>query len=273
MTTAAALVGLAVGSFLNVCIQRWPRGESVLLPRSRCPTCGEPIAWHDNIPLLSFAVLRARCRSCRAAIPIRYPLVELATALLFATTADRFGLGLVGAKVALFGGMCVVLFWTDLERLVLPDQVTLGGLGAGIALSTVVPVPPGLALLVLGVSGWHLPAWSASVLESCLTAIVLGGLLYAIGEAYYRLRGIEGLGLGDVKFVAMIGAFLGSSEAFLVLLAACLLGTAAGVGLLVAGQGGRHTPLPFGTLLAGAAALAPFCADPILNWYWEYMLR
>ncbi|MDE0102528.1 MAG: prepilin peptidase [Bryobacterales bacterium] len=273
MTTAAALVGLAVGSFLNVCILRWPRGESVLLPRSRCPSCGVPIAWHDNIPLLSFAILRARCRSCRATIPIRYPLVELATAVLFASAAARFGLGLVGAKVALFGGMCVILFWTDLERLLLPDHVTLGGLGVGLALSPLVPLRPGLAPLVLGVSGWHLPPWGASLFESCLTAVVLGGLLYATGEAYFRLRGVEGLGFGDVKFAAMIGAFLGSSEAILVLLAACLLGSAAGVALLVAGHGDRHTPLPFGSFLAVAAALAPFCADPILNWYWEYMLR
>ena len=272
MPVVAALLGLLVGSFLNACIHRWPRRESVLTPRSRCPHCGATIAWHDNIPLLSYVVLRARCRTCEQQISPRYPLVELLAALLFAAVGARFGLDLASVKAALLGAICLTLFFTDLERFVLPDQATLGGLAAGIVFSAVVPLRAGLSHAILATAGWEVPGWGASLLESCLSAGLFAGLLYAVGEVYVRLRGVQGLGFGDVKLAAMIGAFLGSSGTLLVLLAACLSGSAVGILLLAAGRAERDSPLPLGSFLSASAALSPFLAQPILNAYWEFML-
>ncbi len=272
MIAIAVLLGLAVGSFLNVCIHRWPLGESVVSPGSHCPRCQRPIAWRDNLPILSFLLLRARCRLCGRPISARYPLVEMATATHFALAAALFGPSLAGAKAALFCAMCTVLACADLERFVLPDQITLGGLPVGIALSVAVPLRPGISRIAMDLTGLQLPAWGASLVESCLSAALFGGLFWAVAEAYFRLRGVEGLGFGDVKLAAMLGAFLGGSETLLVLLVACMLGTVVGLSLQAAGRARWNSPLPLGSFLSGTAALAPFCADPILKAYWEFLL-
>ena len=273
MTALAFLLGLAVGSFLNVCIHRWPRAESVVAPRSRCPACNGQIAWRDNVPALSYILLRGRCRSCGAAVPARYLLVELATAGLFALVAVEFGAGLAALKVALLAAMLTILFFTDLEHFVLPDQVTVSGLLAGIALSPFVPLRAGVAQVGCDLLGLHPAPWAVSLLESLASALIFGGLLYLTGEIFYRLRGVDGLGFGDVKLVAMLAAFQGSSEALLALLAACLLATLYGTAAVLSGRQQWRSPLPLGSYLAFAGIAAIFCADDILNRYWELVLE
>lgn len=273
MTALAFLLGLVVGSFLNVCIHRWPRAESVVAPRSRCYTCGRQIAWHDNIPALSYILLRGRCRSCGTAISPRYLLAELATASLFALIAVEFGTGLAALKAALFAAMLTILFFTDLERFVLPDQVTLSGFFAGIAFSPFVPLRPGVAQVGCDLLGLYPAPWAVSLLESLASALIWGGILYLTGEIFYRLRGVEGLGFGDVKLVAMLAAFQGSSETLLVLLAACLLATLCGTVAVLSGRKQWSSPLPLGSYLAFAGIAALFCADSILNRYWDLVLE
>ncbi len=273
MTGLAFLLGLLVGSFLNVCIHRWPRGESVVAPRSRCPNCSGQIAWHDNIPVLSHILLRGRCRKCSSAIRPRYVLVELATATLLALVVLEFGAGLAALKAGLFIAMLTILFFTDLEHFILPDQVTVPGLLAGIAFSPFEPLRAGLAQVACQILGLYPATWAVSLLESLASAAIFGGVLYLTGETFYRLRGVEGLGFGDVKLVAMLAAFQGSSEALLVVLGACLLATLYGTVAVLAGRKQWRSPLPLGSYLAFAGIAALFCADSILNRYWELVLQ
>lgn len=273
MTAIAFLLGMVVGSFLNVCIHRWPRGGSVIVPRSHCPDCNRQIAWHDNIPALSYILLRGRCRSCETAISPRYLLVELATAGLFALIAAEYGTGLIAVKAALLAAMLTILFFTDLEHFVLPDQVTWPGLLAGVGLSPFVPLRAGVAQVGCDLLGLYPAPWTVSLLESLASALIFGGVLYLAGEIFYRLRGVEGLGFGDVKLVAMLAAFQGSSEALLVLLAACLLATLYGTAAVLSGRQQWRSPLPLGSYLAFAGIAAIFCADGILSRYWDLVLE
>lgn len=273
MTGLGFLLGLLVGSFLNVCIHRWPRGESVVAPRSRCPGCSGQIAWLDNIPLLSYILLRGRCRNCNSAIRPRYVLVELATASLLALIVLEFGTGLAALKAGLLAAMLTILFFTDLEHFVLPDQVTVSGLLAGIAFSPFEPLRPGLAQAACQILGLYPATWAVSLLESLASAAIFGGILYLTGEIFYRIRGVEGLGFGDVKLVAMLAAFQGSSETLLVVLGACLLATLYGTVAVLTGRKEWRSPLPLGSYLAFAGIVGLFCADQILNRYWELVLR
>ena len=273
MTGLGFLLGLLVGSFLNVCIHRWPRGDSVVAPRSHCPNCSGQIAWHDNIPVLSYILLRGRCRNCSSAIRPRYVLVELATATLFALVVLEFGTGLAAIKAGLFAAMLTILFFTDLEHFILPDQVTVPGLLAGIAFSPFEPLRAGLAQVACQILGLYPATWVVSLLESLASAAIFGGVLYLTGETFYRLRGVEGLGFGDVKLVAMLAAFQGSSEALLVVLGTCLLATLYGTVAVLAGRKQWRSPLPLGSYLAFAGIAALFCADGILNRYWELVLQ
>ncbi len=273
MTTAAALVfGLLVGSFLNVCIHRWPLGRSVVRPRSHCPACGYSIAWYDNVPLCSFLWLRGRCRHCAQPISVRYPLVEVLNAVAYGLIVMRFGTGPESWKTALFASMMLILFFTDLAHFILPNQVTGGGLVAGIAFSSFVPMRQGLADLVYFLLGDYPAAWLVSLTESLLGAALFGGVLLLMGELFYRIRGIEGLGRGDVKLVAMIAAFQGTSVTLLVLLAGSLLATVCGTLAILAKGRNWYAPLPFGSYLSATALGSVFAADVILNWYWEYVL-
>ena len=242
-----ALLGLAVGSFLNVCICRLPRGASVIAPRSRCPACGEPIRWFDNVPIAGYLLLGGRCRACRAAISPVYPIVEAVTAALFLVQFQVLGLQPLLVPRLLFTAALVVLFVVDLRHHVLPDAVTLPGIAVGLTSSV------GLE------QGWF-DAW--------LGAAGGGGLLLGIGKAYAAVRGREGLGLGDVKMLAMVGAFLGLPLACVTLAWASLLGATTGVGMVrFAGVGWQH-PLPFGSFLAVAAVAASVVGEPFLDcWY------
>ncbi len=268
----AFLFGLLLGSFLNVCIHRWPREESVVQPRSRCPACLAPIAWYDNVPLLSYLLLRGKCRRCGAPISIRYPTVELLTAVLYAAIAARFGLEPLAFKVALFGSMMLVLFFTDLAEYILPDEITIGGTLLGLALSVLLPLDAGPAAVVLLLSGTAAPRWAVSLADSASSALILGGFLFLVGEAYYRLRKIEGLGLGDVKMVAMMAAFWGISQTVLILMLSSLIGAVTGILIVVIGRKQWHYALPFGSYLAATGIVVALWGDVILSWYWSHVL-
>jgi leader peptidase (prepilin peptidase)/N-methyltransferase len=268
----AFLLGLLIGSFLNVCIHRWPANESVVQPRSRCPACSAPIAWYDNLPLLSYLLLRGKCRQCRGAISIRYPLVELLTGLLFAAVVVRFGLEPMAFKAALFSSMMLVLFFTDLAEFILPDEITIGGMLIGLALSPVLLLDSGPGSLLLFFAGVEPPRWLSSLADAALSAAMLGGLLLLIGEAYYRIRHIEGLGLGDVKMVAMIAAFWGLSQTVFILIASSLIGAVSGVLIVVIGRKQWQYALPFGSYMAATAIVVMLWGDAILSWYWDQVL-
>jgi leader peptidase (prepilin peptidase) / N-methyltransferase len=249
----AGLAGLLIGSFLNVCIYRLPRDLSVVRPRSHCPGCEKQIAWYDNIPVVSYLVLGGRCRHCRERISLRYPLVELATAAAFALCVAMLGLTWPAAKFAMLSAILIALIATDLEERILPDEFTLGGTVLGIALSGVVPLDPGLAtFLVVGSLG---PRWS-SVVESLTGAFLSSGMIWGFAWVYGKIRRRDVLGLGDVKMIAMLGAFLGLEEALLILCLAGFAGSVVGIIYIVATKKDWSTyELPYGSFI-GAAGLA-----------------
>lgn len=241
-----ALFGLAVGSFLNVCIHRLPRGASVVAPASHCPACRRPIRWFDNVPVVGYLVLRGRCRDCRMPIGPAYPLVEIVTAVLFVLQFQALGLHPLLAPRLLFTAAMVVLFVVDLRHQVLPNAVTLPGTAIGLTFATVLE-----------------PGW----FDALLGVMAGGGSLLAIAVGYARIRGREGLGLGDVKMLAMIGAFLGWQQALVTLAWASLLGAAAGVGMMRTTGVGWQYPLPLGSFLAFAGVAASLFGQRFLDWY------
>ncbi len=246
---AAALLvtifGLAVGSFLNVCIYRLPAGQSLLWPSSRCPGCRTPLRWFDNIPVVSYLVLRGRCRACGGSISPTYPLVEMATAALFLGAFLMFGPALLVPRLV-FACAMLVLLVIDLQHRMLPNVITLPGIVAGLLFSLVSP-----------------PGWR----DSLIGIIAGGGVLLLIGEAYYRVRGEEGLGMGDVKMLAMIGAFLGWQLMLVTLVLSSLLGSVVGLGLIALKKGSMKYALPFGSFLAIGAVAASVVGDALLGWY------
>ncbi len=251
---AAALFGLLFGSFLNVCIYRVPRDMSVVAPRSFCPECGSAIAWYDNVPVLSYALLRARCRHCGRAIGIRYPLVETTTCVLFVAVALEYGATLAAAKWIVFEALMVVLFWTDLEERILPDEWTIGGAAAGLILAIFVMVSGTLGDLLLPHSK---QVWE-SLFNAAIGAIFLAGPIWLIGALYKRVRKREGLGLGDVKLLVLIGVFLGLENGLLALLAGAVAGSVIGLAYVLLTRKDLSTyELPFGSFLCAGAAFIP----------------
>jgi leader peptidase (prepilin peptidase)/N-methyltransferase len=270
----ALLFGLLIGSFLNVCIYRLPQDLSVVRPRSYCPACNHQIAWYDNVPLVSYALLGGRCRHCKRAISVRYPVVELLTGVLFFIFVWRLWdrpLGLSGelaaVKFCLLSALLVGLTFSDLEARILPDEFTLGGMAAALVLAWFVPVDDCTAKMLPGLAGLGSnPHW-ASAAEALLGAVVPGLFLWFGGWLYFKLRQREGLGLGDVKLVAMVGAFLGLHGALLMLIAGSLSGSLIGYAYIRFTHKDPATyELPFGTFL-GLAGIAVSLAGPgILNW-------
>jgi leader peptidase (prepilin peptidase)/N-methyltransferase len=240
------LLGAVIGSFLNVCIHRLPRGQSIVWPGSACPHCRRTLSWYENIPLASYAVLGGRCRSCRAPIAVRYPIVEGVTAVVFALALYFYGPGLLLVGRLVFGCALIVLFAVDLEHHLLPNVITLPGIAVGLVFSALTE-----------------PGWASSLLGILLG----GGSLYAIGRLYTLIRHEEGLGMGDVKMLAMIGAFLGWQMTLVTLMMASLAGSVVGILLIVTGRGGLKYALPFGTFLAMGAALAATIGPAVLAWY------
>lgn len=245
-TVFFGLWGLLIGSFLNVCIHRLPLKQSVVTPRSRCPGCGSMLAWYDNVPVLSYAVLGGRCRTCRTAISIRYPVVELVTGAIFLWHVLVFGFTPLLAVRLAFACALIVLFAIDLEHQILPDRITLPGIVIGLACSLV--LPPGPIMSLAGI-------------------VAGGGVLWAIAEAWFRLRHVDAMGFGDVKMLAMVGAVLGLRLVLLTFVLATMIGGIVGVVLLVTRRANMATAVPFGTMLAVAALVASLYGEPLLVWY------
>lgn len=249
----AALFGLLFGSFLNVCITRLPRGESIVTPSSSCRRCKMPIRWNDNIPVLSFFLLRGKCRRCDSPIPWRYPAVEFGLCVLWLICALVFGPTLFGLRAAVLCFFLLGLLVTDVETLLLPDWMTFPGILLGIVLSTVASFD-------------FLPGLVASLLGAAFGA----GLLLLIAGVYYAIRRKQGLGMGDVKLLALIGAFLGMQQVLLVFFLGTIA-TALGALLWLATRGANRKslqqPLPYGTFLCAAGIFAVFFGDATLQWY------
>lgn len=239
-------LGLAWGSFFNVCIYRLPRRESLVRPKSRCPSCGRPLAWYDNVPLVGYVVLGGRCRWCRAPISWQYPAVEALTAALFAANYLQFGWGLLLLARLIFTGALIILFVIDLHHRILPNVITVPGIVVGFIFSLFVP-----------------PGWR----DSLIGILVGGGVLLVVAELYYRVRREEGLGMGDVKMLAMIGAFLGWQLTLLTLFLSSLAGSLIGLLMIVTRRGGLKYALPYGTFLAMAAVAASLAGSEMVEWY------
>lgn len=303
MAVTVFIFGLLFGSFLNVCIYRLPRGLSVVWPGSACPKCNTPIKFYDNVPVLSWLFLRGRCRHCAAAISWRYVLVELLTAAVFLACYIQFGLSPAALKCAVFAFLLLGLIFSDAETKLLPDKLTLPGIAIGLILSLFVPVndllmsilPNAISLPVNAHAEWRF----FSVLDALLGAAVGASFIYGVGAIYIRWRGVEGMGFGDVKLMAMIGAFLGVRLTVLTLFAATLAGSCFGVGTVLAvwvkrtrrrmlknhesasrarqraWQSAqlvyRHYQMPFGVFLGSMALLSFFFGNGFLHWYWGLM--
>ena len=243
----AGLVGLIVGSYLNVVVHRLPHQQSTVLPRSRCPKCGAAIRALDNLPVVSWLLLGGRCRDCRAPISARYPLIELLTGLFFAGAVARFGVTASAAGAALFCAALVALAAIDIEHFLLPDRITLPGLAVALALQPLL-------------------AWGS--ISGALQGALLGaGVLLVMAGLWELLRGVEGMGLGDVKMLAMIGAFLGVHGVIVTLVFASLAGSVVGITLLARGSIELQGKLPFGFFLAAGAAVALFAGEPLARAY------
>ena len=296
--SAIFFLGLAFGSFLNVCIYRLPLGLSVVKPRSLCPRCQRPIAFFDNIPLLSWLILGGRCRQCKAAISVRYLFIELLTAGVFLACYWHFGLTLATLKYCVFGFLLLGLIFTDAETKLLPDKLTLPGLVLGLLFSLFVPVNdlasqflPGAVNLPFGSD---LVARLMSALDALLGAAVGAGFIYGAGAIYLRWRGIEGMGFGDVKLMAMVGAFVGIKLTVFTIFTASLVGSLFGVATvllvwvkrthrfmrsLANAQAARRRgwqsaqmvyrfyQMPFGVFLGSMALVAFFFGNKFLHWY------
>lgn len=248
LTTAILIgvFGLAVGSFLNVCIYRLPLQQSLMWPGSRCTTCATPLRWYDNIPVCSYLVLRGGCRSCRAPISVMYPIVEAVAGIVFVAGYVLFGLQPLLIVRLIFACAMIVLFVIDLQHRILPNVMTLPGIVVGFVFSLFLP-----------------PGW----IDSLIGIVAGGGVLLLLAGAYYCVRKEEGLGMGDVKMLAMIGAFLGWKLMLVTLVLSSFLGSAIGLGMIALKIGDMKYALPFGTFLAIGALVASVTGDAILKWY------
>jgi leader peptidase (prepilin peptidase)/N-methyltransferase len=264
----AFLFGLIIGSFLNVCILRIPAGKSIVLPASGCTKCGKAIAPYDNIPVLSWLILGGKCRNCKTKISAMYPAVEFLTGVLFLACYLVFGPTLDALKWAVFAALLVVLTITDLRERILPDKVNFFGLGVGLLFSLFTQSLDGTALwLARRWFDFPPPQAVLSFADAALGALAGSGLLWIVAEGYFRLRGREGMGLGDVKMMAAVGAFLGLKRTMMTVLVGSLLGSIIGVLLISLSKKGRDYELPFGTFLGAGALLVLFFGTPALHWY------
>lgn len=255
LDTMALALGAATGSFLNVAIYRLPRGESVVAPRSHCTSCQRVIPWYDNIPVLSWILLRGRCRGCQAPFSIRYPIVEALTGVMLLALTLQFGWNVWLPFWFYFACSLLVVTYIDLDRRIIPDRVTLPGIavGLGLALTFAYYAPPELRWL-------QVKAWAIGTL-------VGGGILWTVAWAYERVTGNEGMGGGDIKLLAMIGAFLGWQGVLLSLLLASFIGSIVGVAWMLARGADSKLAIPFGPFLSVGALVSLFWGDSIVSWY------
>ena len=232
-------LGLVLGSFLNVCIYRLPLGDSVVHPRSRCPSCEAPIYWYQNVPVVSWLALRGRCARCEARISVRYPVVEMISGLALLTLWLVFGPGPAFPIASFFALSMLALFFTDYDHQLLPDAITLTGTAVGLALSWFNPFLEG--------TGWN------RVWLSIAGAAIGSGLLWGFGALYGKIRGVEAMGMGDVKMMAMVGAFAGPFGVLLTIFAGSIVGALFGVLMIPLRGRSLQDTLPFGCFLAPAA--------------------
>jgi leader peptidase (prepilin peptidase)/N-methyltransferase len=245
--SAVFAFGAIIGSFLNVCIVRLPEERSIVRPPSHCPACRRDIAWYDNVPLLSYALLRGRCRGCGARISPRYPAVELLTGALAVALWMRLGPTVALAGYFVFTAALVTITFIDLDHRIIPDVISLPGIAVGLALSLVSPL--------------------VTPVDAVLGALAGGGVLLAIAFAYQAIRRQEGMGGGDVKLLAMIGAFLGWQSVFVTLMVASLVGSVIGIALMLYQRADSKLAIPFGPFLACGALVYLFFGDRILAFY------
>jgi len=243
----AFIFGTMVGSFLNVCVYRIPEGQSIVLPASHCRTCKKPIAMYDNIPLVSFLLLKGKCRHCGAALSIQYPLVELVTGLLAAACLLKWGAGYSAAIWFVFCAALIVITFIDLAHKIIPDVISLPGIAGGLLLS-LLPGQPGLPSALIG-------------------AALGGGSLLLIRLVYYALTRQEGMGLGDVKLLAMMGAFLGWKSILFIIMVASFTGALLGAAVMVIKKKNGRYAIPFGPFLSLGALCYLFCGPEMINWY------
>ncbi len=265
---AVTALGALIGSFLNVVIHRVPRDESIVFPNSRCPSCGAAIRAYDNIPLVSWLILRGRCRACRAPISARYPAVEMLTAALFGLTFwFRSGPTLSLPFDLLFVAALIALIFIDAEFMILPNVITYPGLALALLARVFVPNLYGVQFLTEGsLASW--PDWSVSLLGALLGALLGGGFLWLAGWIWEKLRGVEAMGLGDVKMMFMVGAYLGWPLTLLTIFLGVLSGSIAGVGvMLYRGERDSQMLLPFGIFLGLGAILSLLFGTHIADWY------
>jgi leader peptidase (prepilin peptidase)/N-methyltransferase len=241
-----AAIGLCIGSFLNVVIYRLPIGQSIVTPPSRCRNCSYLLQWYDNIPVFSWLFLGGLCRKCGVGVSIQYPIVELITAALFVLVIWMTPSGPLLATRLILVCILIALFGIDLEHQILPNVITLPGIAVGVLLSLIAP-----------------PGWK----DALIGVLLGGGVLYAIAGAYYLWRREEGMGMGDVKMLAMIGAFLGWKAVLVTLVLSSFAGAIIGVALMAVQRGTMKFALPFGTFLAVGAIVAMFAGEPLVAWY------
>ncbi|MBI3941003.1 MAG: prepilin peptidase, partial [Acidobacteria bacterium] len=262
-------LGSAVGSFLNVVISRVPEGRSVVSPRSQCPACGARIAFYDNIPVLSYLLLRGHCRGCGQAISFRYPSVELLTAAAFAAALWKFGFSPALFLNLLFFSALIALIVIDLNHRILPDRITLPLLLAGLFFSYFQDSTIMESVLLESQLDLEAPwkkIWIHAI-QSVGGALAGGGTLWLVGSLYFRLKRVEGLGLGDVKLMAAVGAFLGYSLAWLTIFLGSLFGAIIGSSYMLYHRKDFRYELPFGTFLGAAAILSALWGVDLIRWY------
>ncbi len=243
------ILGIVIGSFLTVCIHRVPKGQSIVAPRSACPTCGTQIGWYDNVPLLSFLWLRGHCRVCQQAIAPRYPIIELVNGLGFLLIVWKFGSTWTAAIYAGLFSVFWVVTWIDWDHKIIPDMITLPGIVIGVLCAT-----------FLLPTGWF---------DSVLGVLIGGGILLALAWISPYLFGKEGMGGGDIKFLAMVGAFLGWQQALVTLMIASVFGAVIGIGLLMLKVMRKGQYIPFGPYLAFGAVIAMLWGPEIWHWYFR----
>ncbi len=269
----AGIFGAIIGSFLNVVIHRVPLEDSIVFPNSRCPSCGGAIAFYDNIPVLSWVMLGAKCRSCKERISIRYPAVELLTAALFVGVAWHTGLSAALPFDLVFTSALLVLVFIDAEHMILPNVITYPGIVFAVVARIAIPYLTGtphfddVPSLSHGALA-NMPVWVVSLAGALIGALIGGGSLWLMGWTWEKLRGIEAMGLGDVKMMFMVGAYLGWRLTILTIFVGVLSGSVIGI-LLMARKGERNMQmlLPFGVFLGLGAIAALLFGAPLVEWY------
>lgn len=243
------IYGICIGSFLNVCIYRIPFSKSLVFPGSCCPSCGTPIKYYDNIPIVSYLCLMAKCRTCKLPISFRYPFVELLTGIVWVMCYYRFGLSLECLVMIIFLSVLIMVTFIDLDHRIIPDIISL----------------PGIPLFFLAAVFLTPMDWKTS-----LYGILLGGgSLFIVAEGYYLFTKKEGMGGGDVKLLAMIGALIGWKGVFFTIFASSAIGTIVGIIIMIATRNNMKLAVPFGPFLSLGAALYLFYGNEIIQWYYS----